>query len=142
MALECPGTFCCIQKGFVCRIVALIKQCRFRHQHIRSAFKPVTQFYKVGTQKTLGPVTVYRIAQLLTGNEPYLIAVCFLIEKYEVGSMPGFVGTLVDAVERFAGLYACKMLDLGDGIIPPVSFCLLLFLQRSLFCRSLSSFLF
>ena len=93
-------------------------------------------------QKALGPVAVHRIAQLLAGNEPYLIAVCFLIEKYEIGSVPGLVGTFVDAVERFAGLYACEMFDLGDGIIPPVSFCLWLFLQRSLFCRSLSSFLF
>ncbi len=137
-----PGFSEGIEKRLVCSIIRLPEQCRFCNQNIRTCSQSVTFSDEVSPQKTFGPVPVNSVADFFAGNEPYLIAVCFLIEKYEVGSMPGFSGVSVHAVKRFTGLYARKMFDLGDGIIPPVSFCLLLFLQQSLFFRSLSSFLF
>ena len=139
---ECTGFSKRIEKCLVRNIVRLIEQCRLCDQNIRTSTQTVTFGNKVRTQKAFGSVTVHGIAYFFTGNESYLITVCFLIEKYKVGSVPGFCGVSIHAVKRFTGLYARKMFNLGDGIIPPVSFCLLLFLQQSLFYRSSSSFLF
>jgi len=127
--------------GFADHSIFIIQKCRFGDKNVGAAFKSVYVFNEMCSKQTLCPVPVNCISYFFAGDEPYFEIIRSLIEEYEVRGVPGLCGAVIDSVKLFTGLYPSKMFDLSD-VIPPVSFCLSLFWQRSLFYRSLSSFLF
>jgi len=115
MRYQCSTLFKCMEIGFSDLCITFIQKCRFGNQNIGTASKSVDIFYEMCSQQTFCPVPVHCIADFLTGDKPYFKYIRLLIEKYEVGSMPGFGGVFVHPIELFTGLYPSKMFDLSDG---------------------------
>jgi hypothetical protein len=67
------------------------------------------------SKQTLCPVSVNCISYFFAGNEPYFEVIRSLIEEYEIGTVPGLGGAVVDSVKLFTRLYPSKMFDLSDG---------------------------
>ena len=113
------------EKRFVhCRI------CRFRERrfgdknHIAFS-EAIDLFDEMCAQKTFRSVTLHGIAYLLTCDKPDPVPLGASVKKYEIRSVPDFVGAFVNPIEIFALFDTGEMFDAAYGLTPPIFFDLL-----------------
>lgn len=123
--------------GFFYLLKTFFQKHRFGDKHVASTFDTVDIFNKMGTQQTLGSVSVDCISYFFTCDKSYFSLFGNSIKEYEIGSVPCFCSLFIGNCKLSTRFQASKLFYTANLFLPFDLRAAITFLPFFVFIRAL-----